>query len=133
LFQAFPIPRSWLRSVVKIAPVVEVKTVPFFVHSNAPDAETALAVVVTVIGGALIVAVGVCLDEDMCEDPRRPPTTAIAAMSAMIKARSSQKARIGMPHSFLRFCLGGPSVYCSCLLNYEEPGPCCGKEWLCCW
>jgi hypothetical protein len=39
----------------------------------------------------------------ICEDPRRLPTTAIAAMSAMVKARSSQKARIGMPHSFLHF------------------------------
>ena len=118
---------------MKIAPVVEVKTVPFFVHSNAPVAETVLAVVVTVISRALIVAVGVCLDEDMCEDPRRPPTTAIAAMSAIIKARSSQKARIGMPHSFLRFCLGGSSVYCSGLLNCGERGACWGKDWLCCW
>jgi hypothetical protein len=49
---------------VKIAPVVEVKTVPFFVHSNALVVD-GVAVVVTIIGGALIVAVGICLDEDM--------------------------------------------------------------------
>jgi hypothetical protein len=49
---------------VKIAPVVEVKTVPFFVHSNAPVVD-GVVVVVTIIGGALIVVVGVCLDEDM--------------------------------------------------------------------
>lgn len=64
MFQAFPIPKSRLQSVVKIAPVVEVKTVPFFVHSNAPVVD-GVAVVVTIIDGALIVAVGVCLDEDM--------------------------------------------------------------------
>jgi hypothetical protein len=47
-----------------MAPVVEVKTVLFFVHSNAPVVD-GVVVVVTIIGGALIVVVGVCLDEDM--------------------------------------------------------------------
>lgn len=98
---------------------------PFFVHSKAPVAETALAVVVTVVGGVLIVAVGVRVDEDVCEEPRTPPTTAIAAMSAMKRASNSQKARMGMPHSFLRFCLGGPSAYCSCLIDCGEYGACC--------
>jgi hypothetical protein len=104
--------------------VAEVKTVPFLVHSKAPVAETALAVVVTVVGGALIVAVGVRVDEDVCKEPRTPPTTAIAAMSAMIRASSSQKARTGMPHNFLRFCLGGPSAYCLCLLDCGECKAC---------
>lgn len=41
----------------------------------------------------------------ICEDPRRPPTT---AMGAMVKARSSQKARIGYAAQLLALLLWWP-------------------------
>jgi hypothetical protein len=118
---------------LKIEPVLAVTMVPFCVQEKPPVAETALAVVVTVVGGVETVAVGADVDEDVCREPKTPPTTAIAATRAMMRARRSQKARIGMPHSVLRGCFGGALAYCSCLwVECEEYGMYCCEWWLCC-
>ena len=109
---------------MKVEPVLELTMVPFCVQEKPPVAETALAVVVTVVGGVEAVTVGASADEDVCREPKTPLTMAMAATRATMMARRSQKVRIGMPHSFLRGCFGDTSAYCSCLWvecgEYEE-------------
>ena len=61
-----PTPRSWPQSVLKVEPVLALTMVPFCVQEKPPVAETALAVVVTVVGGVETVTVGASADEDVC-------------------------------------------------------------------